>query len=151
MAVQQDRLTMAAPSSGLIAEIFIHHIEHSQLTCLTQKPKIINYCRYVDDIILIFDFDHSNIQKILDDFNSLHPKLQFTAETEKDHTSNFLDISIHRTPTNMITAIFRNPTFTDTVSPFTSNHPTHHKYEKSNSSTTDLTHTTCNKRNTYRS
>jgi hypothetical protein len=28
----------------------------------------------------------------------------------------------------MRTAIFRKPTFTDTIIPFTSNHPTHHKY-----------------------
>ena len=89
---------MGAPSSGLIAEIFLQHIEHSHLIRLTHKHKIINYCRYVDDTLLIFDFSHTDIQKILDDFNSLHPKLQFTAETEKDHTLNYLDISIHRTP-----------------------------------------------------
>jgi hypothetical protein len=82
----------------------------------------------VDNILLIIDSNHSNIQKILDDFNSLHPKLQFTAETEKDHTWNFLDISIHRIPTNMRTTIFRKLTFTDTFIPFTSNHPAHHKY-----------------------
>jgi len=119
---------MGAPSSGLIAEIFLQHKEHSKLTGLTHKHKIINYCRYVDDILLIFDSNLSNIQEILDDFNSLHPKLQFTAETVRDHTLNFLDISIHRTPTNMRTAIFRKPTFTDTIIPFTSNHPTHHNY-----------------------
>jgi hypothetical protein len=119
---------MGAPSSGLIAEIFLQHIERSQLTYLTHKHNIINYCRYMDDIILIFDSNHSNTQKILNDFNSLHPKLLFTAETEKDHTLNFLDISILRTPTNMRTAIFRKPTFTDTIIPFTSNHPTNHKY-----------------------
>jgi hypothetical protein len=88
----------------------------------------INYCRYVDDILIIFDSNYSNIQEILDDFNSLHPKLQFMAETEKDHTLNFLDISTHRTPTNMRTATFRKPTFTDTIIPFASNHPAHHKY-----------------------
>jgi hypothetical protein len=140
---------MGAPSSGLIAEIFLQHIEHSQLTCLTHKHKIIDYNRYMDDILLIFDSNHSNIQKILD-FNSLHPKLQFMAETEKDHTLNFPDISVRRTPTNMRTAIFRKPTFTDTIIPFTSNHPTHHKY-----ATVKFLYnrfdTTCNRRNTYRS
>jgi len=30
--------------------------------------------------------------------NALHPKLQFTAEAEKDHNLNYLDISIQRTP-----------------------------------------------------
>jgi len=92
-------------SSGLIAEIFLQHIEHSHLICLTHKHKIINYCRYVDVILLIFDSSHTCIQKILDNFNSLHPKLRFTAETEKDHTLKYLDIAIHRNPTNMRTAI----------------------------------------------
>jgi len=74
---------MGAPSSGLIAEIFLQHKEHSHLIRLTHKHRIINYCRYVDDILLTFDSSHTDIQKILDDFSSLHPKLQFTAETEK--------------------------------------------------------------------
>jgi len=127
IVVQHNGLAMGARHSGLIAEIFLQHIEHSQLTRLPHKHKIINYCRYVDDI-LIFDSNHCNIQKIFDYFNSLHPKLLFTAETEKDLTLNFLDISLHRTPTNMRTATFRKPTFTDTIIPFTSNHPTHRKY-----------------------
>jgi hypothetical protein len=109
IAVQHDGLAMGAPSSGLIAEIFLQYIEHSHLPHLTKKHKIINYCRYVDDILIIFDANHSNTLEITKDFNSLHPKLQFTAETESDHTLNYLDISISRTPTHLNTAIFRNP------------------------------------------
>ena len=126
--IQSDKLAMGAPSSGLIAEIFLQHIEHTHLALLSQKHKIVNYCRYVDDILLIYDSDHTDIQKILTDFNSLHHKLQFTAETEKDHTLNYLDISLHKTPTNIKTAIYRKPTFTDMIIPFNSNHPTQHKY-----------------------
>jgi hypothetical protein len=65
---------------------------------------------------------------ILEDFNALNPKLEFTAEEEKDHNLNYLDISIHGTHTNIKTAINRRPTFTDTIIPYTSNHPTHNKY-----------------------
>jgi hypothetical protein len=119
---------MGAPSSGLIAEIFLQHTEHSHLVHLTHKHNIINYCRYVDYILIIFDPNHTNTEMILNDFNSLHPKLQFTAETEIDHTLNYLVISIHRTPKDMRIAILRKPTFTDTIIPFISNHPTHHKY-----------------------
>jgi len=119
---------MEAPSSSLIAEIFLQHIEHSHLTHLTQKHKIINYCRYVEDILIIFDPNHSNIPEIINVFKSLHPKLQFTAETEKDYTFNYLDLSISRTPTGLSIAIFRKPIFTDTIIPFTSNHPMQHKY-----------------------
>jgi hypothetical protein len=39
----------------------------------------------VDDILVIFDSDHTNIQTILDDFNAVHPKLKFTAEMESQH------------------------------------------------------------------
>jgi len=74
---------MGAPSSGLIAEIFLQHIEHMHLAHLTQKHRIINYCRYVDDILLIYDSTQTSIQMILEAFNALHPKLQFTAEAEK--------------------------------------------------------------------
>jgi len=35
---------------------------------------------------------------------------------------------MHRTPTNIKTAIYRKPTFTDTIIPLTSNHSTHHKH-----------------------
>ena len=128
IVIQHDGLAMGAPSSGIIAEIFLQHMEHTHLTQLAQKHKIINYCRYVDDILLIFDSNQSNIQMIQDDFNNIHPKLQFTSETERDHTLNYLDISIHRTPTGIRTAIYRKPTFTDTIIPHTSNHPAHQKH-----------------------
>jgi 6-phosphogluconolactonase (cycloisomerase 2 family) len=63
---------MGAPSSGLIAEFFLQHMEHQHMAELTATHKIINYIRYVDDIIIIYD---SDIQDILTDFNSLHPNL----------------------------------------------------------------------------
>jgi hypothetical protein len=125
---QYDGLAMGAPSSGLIAEIFLQHIEHTHLPHLARKHKIINYCRYVDDVFLVFDHTHTNIHEILEDFNGLHSKLHFTAQAEKDHTLNYLDITIHRTPTNIKTATYRKPTFTDTIIPLISNHHSHHKH-----------------------
>jgi hypothetical protein len=121
IVTQYDGFAMGAPSSGLIAETFLQNTEHLHLAHLTHRHRIINYWRYVDDILLIFDSNHTNIQAILDDFNALHPKLHFTAEAERDHTKSYLHISIHRTPTSI-------RTFTDTVIPYTSNQPTHHKY-----------------------
>jgi hypothetical protein len=60
IVIQHDGLAMGTPSSGLIAEIFLQHLEHSHLTHLTHKHKIINYCPYVDDILRIFDSNHTN-------------------------------------------------------------------------------------------
>jgi hypothetical protein len=98
--LQKEGLAMGAPSSGLIAEIFLQHTEHQHIAELSAKHKIINYFRYVDDILIIYDSNHSDIQDILADFNTLHPNLHFTAETEKDNTINYLDLSIQRTPTD---------------------------------------------------
>ena len=39
-----------------------------------------------------------------------------------------MDFSIQKTPHNLRTSIYRKPTFTDSIIPYTSNHPTQHKY-----------------------
>jgi hypothetical protein len=111
---------MDAPSSGLIVKIFLQHLEHLHLTHLARKHHIINYCRYVDDYFLIFDSNNTCIQYILKDINALHPTLQFTAEIEENQALNYLDVTIHRTPTTFKTAIYRKPTFTNTIIPYSS-------------------------------
>jgi len=82
-------------------KIFLQHIEHSYITKLTQKHGIINYSRFVDDILIIFDPKHADIQEILNGFNPFHPRLRFTAEIEDDCTLNYPDLSIRRTPTGL--------------------------------------------------
>jgi hypothetical protein len=119
---------MGAPSSGLIDEIFLQHLEHLNLAHLVHKHNIINYCRYDENTCLIFDSNNTCIQNILNNLNALHFNLQFTAEIEENQALNYLDITIHRTPITFKTAIYRKPTFTDTIIPYSSKHPTHHKY-----------------------
>jgi hypothetical protein len=74
------------------------------------------------------DPNHSNKLDILHDFNNIHTNFIFTAEQEKDHKLNFLDITIHKTPNSWDFAIHRKPTFTDTIIPYDSNIPHQHKY-----------------------
>ena len=125
---QPDGLAMGAPSSTIISEIFLQHLEHTHLPHLAQKHKLVNYFRYVDDILLIYDSQHTRIHSLLHDLNSIHPNLQFTQEVEQNNTIIYLDITIHKTPVNIKISIYRKPTFTDTIIPYTSNHPTQHKY-----------------------
>jgi len=126
--IQKEGLAMGAPSSSLIAEFLLQHIEHQHMARLSKKHKFINYFRNVYDILIIFDPNHSNIQIIIADFNILHPNIQFTAKMEENKTINYIDKTIHRTPSNWKTAIYRKPTFTDTIIPYTSNHPSQHKH-----------------------
>jgi hypothetical protein len=125
---QTDGLAMGAPSSGIISEIFLQHFEHSHLPILAHKHKLVNYFCYVDDVLLIYDALHTDIHTILSDFNLFHPNLQFTKETEHDKKLNYLDITIHKTPTSVNIGVFRKPTITDTMIPYTSNHLPQHKY-----------------------
>jgi len=84
----------------------------------TQNHKLLPICGWHFTNIRLHPYQHTD-----DPWG-----LQFIAEAEKDHNLNYLDISIQRTSTNIKTAIYRKPTFTDTIMPYTSNHPTRHKY-----------------------
>jgi hypothetical protein len=119
---------MGAPTSGLIAEFFLQNLEETHLTLLSNKHKIAGYFRYVDDILIIYDSSHTNINSIQNDFNTIHPNMKFTAETESSNRINFLDVTIHKTPTNWKIPIYRKPSFKDTIIAYSSNHPTQHKY-----------------------
>jgi hypothetical protein len=73
--------------AGDVSPIFQHairnflttHRKNTHFTYLTQKHKITNYFQYVDDILLIFYSNHTDIQAILTNLNSIHPNSSFTA------------------------------------------------------------------------
>jgi len=126
--IQKEGVAMDAPTSGIIAEFSLQNLENIHLAHLTEKKKIAGYFRYVDGIMLIYDPDHTNIQDITNDYNSLHPKLKFTTELETNNNLNYLDIAIRGTLTGWQTSIYRQPTFTNSIIPYSSNHPVQHKY-----------------------
>ena len=95
---QKDRLAIGTPTSSLIAEFFLQNLENIQFAHLTEKHKIAGYFRNVDEILLIYDPDHTNIQDITNDFNSLHPHLKFTTELETNNKLNYLDINYPQDP-----------------------------------------------------
>jgi hypothetical protein len=43
VTIQKEGLAMGAPSSGLIAEMFLQYTEHLHMARLSTKHKIINY------------------------------------------------------------------------------------------------------------
>jgi len=69
---------VGAPSSGIIAEIFVQHIEQAHMTHLNHKYNNIIYFCYVYDILLIFDTNHHDIKAVLKDLNALHPASKST-------------------------------------------------------------------------
>ena len=88
------------------------------------------YRRYVDDSFIILP-EHE-LPKLLDAFNSFHPSIKFTYETEKGGQLAFLDISICRDVTSgldtpLTTTIYRKPTHTGIYCNWKSWSPTKYK------------------------
>jgi nucleoside-specific outer membrane channel protein Tsx len=72
---QQDGLAMGAPTSAILSEIFIQYLEHNNIQKVLQKHNIIDYYRYVDDILMVYNEKHTNINSTLNDFNKIHPNI----------------------------------------------------------------------------
>jgi hypothetical protein len=113
MYQQMERLAMGAPTSSIFSEVFIQHLEHTQLVNILAKCNIITYHTYVDDILIVYNNDNTNIEQILSKFNDLHPNIHFTIEMEAENRFNFLDIAIHRMQRKLQFSIYRKPTATD--------------------------------------
>jgi hypothetical protein len=51
----QTGLAMGAPTSAILAEVYIQHMEHKQLYPILTRHQIMGYFRYVDDILIIYN------------------------------------------------------------------------------------------------
>jgi len=118
---------MGAPTSSILSEIYLQYLENTKIQNILMKPGIEGYLRYVDDILLIYNKNQTDIGEIVLSFNSLTPSLNFTLEQETDNKLNFLDITIIKVAGRISFDIYRNPTTTDVVIPNDSCHPQEHK------------------------
>jgi hypothetical protein len=57
---QNEGLAMEAPTSAILAEIFMQHHEHNYIINILQKHRIIDYYTYVDDILIIYIEDYTD-------------------------------------------------------------------------------------------
>jgi hypothetical protein len=119
---------MGAPTSAILAEIFIQHLEHNDIIKILQKYHIIDYYRYVDDILIIYNEDHTNTEDTLNEFNSIHPNIQDTMERQTNNKLNYLDITNENMSNAFTFSIYRKPTTIDLIIHNDSCHPTEHKY-----------------------
>jgi hypothetical protein len=133
--LQQNGLSMGCPLSGILADIFLNHIENKHIFS-TQNPykdKIISYHRYVDDTLLIFNGNKRQLTILKNKLNKIHKNLQFTLEDEVNDSINFLDLRIKKSNSRLNFSIYRKPTTTDLTIHATSHHPYSHKIAAYNS------------------
>jgi hypothetical protein len=50
---QDNGLAMGAPTSAILMETFMQYLEHTIIVDILKKYQIIDYYRYVDDILII--------------------------------------------------------------------------------------------------
>jgi hypothetical protein len=119
---------MGAPTSAILAEIFIQHLEHDDILKILQKHHILDYYRYVDEILIIYHENYTDINDTLNDFISIHPNIQYTTETQTKNKLNYLNIFIENTNNTFTFNIYKKPTTTDLIIHNDSCHPTEHKH-----------------------
>jgi len=115
---------MGSPLSPILADIVMEDFE----TLSLQKLDFVvhTYYRYIDDIFMIIPA--TKLNSVLSIFNSYHPQLKFTYETESDNMLNFLNTSVIKEDDGtIITNWFRKPTFSGQYINFYSNHPYQYK------------------------
>jgi hypothetical protein len=108
-------------------EVCLQYLENSKIYNLLLNQSVVSYFRYVDDILIVYNEDVSNIDILLHQFNNLTPKLKFTIEKEPDRKINFLDVTINRGIEKFTIDIHRKPTCTDIIIPEDSCQPKEHK------------------------
>ncbi|XP_063529201.1 uncharacterized protein LOC134740600 [Cydia strobilella] len=108
--LQVDGVAMGSPVSPVVADIFMEDFEERALSLAPVRPKI--FKRYVDDTFTILP--KSSVSTFLDHLNSIHSKIKFTMELEKDCSLPFLDVLVKRNPDNTLgRTVYRKPTHTD--------------------------------------
>jgi hypothetical protein len=77
---QNDGLAVGVPTSAILAKIFIQYLEHTKIIKILNEHHVIDYCRYVDDILIVYDARSTGIDNTSTDFNTIHPQVHFTIE-----------------------------------------------------------------------
>ena len=95
------------------------------MSLMSLNLDILFYYRYVDDICTAVS--PSKIEVLLKQFNSLHPRLQFTTEIGGEKI-NLLNITISSYKKRFIFDWYRKPTFSGKFLNFNSNHPIEKRY-----------------------
>jgi hypothetical protein len=80
---QNKGLAMGAPTSAILAEIFIQHLEHNKIIKILNKHQIIDYHRYVDNILILYNKNITNINSTLNECNTIHPKIKINHGNRK--------------------------------------------------------------------
>ncbi|MDR2204372.1 MAG: hypothetical protein LBE76_08825 [Nitrososphaerota archaeon] len=118
---------MGAPTSSILSRIYMQYLENTVVYDILRNFKIEGYFRYVDDILILYKDNVTNIKDVINSFNSINPELKFSMGQETDNKLNFLDITIVKDKNGLTYEIYRKPTTSDTIILKDSCHPIEQK------------------------
>ena len=122
--VQTDGVAMGSPLGPILADLFVAHLESSVSMLNSNK---LFYRRYVDDI-LVFADNSEQLDELRLELNSLHPKIRFSVEVERENQLPLLDILMQRRPDGSISrSVYHKITWTGQYLNFNSFVPAKHK------------------------
>ena len=101
------------------ANIFIGWFKNQFVYTFPQQPLI--WCRYIDDIFLIWTRGMDNLQEFISHLNTCHPTIKFTSEISETHVP-FLDILVSKNENHINTDLYCIPTDTHNYLLYTSCH-----------------------------
>ena len=92
---QRFGLPMGSPLSPVVANIVLERIENSAINQLTNENRTPTFFkRYVHDCLASIQSEH--VDRMLEVFNSFHPRIQFTIEMEENSRLKFLDTIVRK-------------------------------------------------------
>jgi hypothetical protein len=117
---------MGPPMSAILTEIFVPYLEHSnpQNPNKTSDHLLLRVCWWHLNHL---QSHYTNIHNTLQEFNTVHPKLKFTLETETQNKIKSLDITINKEHDKLKFGFYCKPTTTDTIIYNNSCHPHEHE------------------------
>ena len=121
---QVDGVAMGSSLAPILANIFMGYHEKEWIRNYNYGG-LYYYKRYVDDIFAVFETkDHA--LSFYNYINRQYRNIKFTMETEKNGKLPFLDVLVCNKP-NLITSVYRKPTYTGLLTNFFSFAPSKYK------------------------
>jgi len=87
--LQEKGLAIGSPTSTIFSEIYLEYIENTAIYDILRHNNITGYFQYVDDILIVYKNNTTNIIDVFSSFNEVMPTLKFTMEKEVDNKLTF--------------------------------------------------------------
>ena len=124
---QVDGVAMGSPLGPTLANVFMSHFEKKWLEVCPISFKPVFYRRYIDDIFVMFKSE-DHIKLFADFMNTCHSSIKFTFEKENNNAMPFLDFEFSRNGSEIVSSVYRKPTYTGLYTHFESLIP--HNYKR---------------------